>query len=83
MRAPFRSVQYPRLSGLHGRAAAGFALYQFSKLIRNGKGEKSVRELRIRHRCGVTMKLQRSPPTRPRTRERPTAQVLPFEKPKR
>jgi len=54
-----------------------------AKLIRKGKGEKSVRELRIRHRCGATMKLQRSPPTRPRSRERPTAQLLPFEKPKR
>jgi hypothetical protein len=54
-----------------------------AKLIRNGKGQKSVRELRIRHGCGATMKLQRSPPTRPRTRERPTAQLLSFEKPKR
>jgi hypothetical protein len=51
-----------------------------AKLIRNGKREKSVRELRIRHRCGATMKLHRSPPTRPRTRERPTAKLLPFEK---
>ena len=53
------------------------------KLIRNGKGSKTMRELRIRHKCGATMKLQRSPPTRPRTRKRPTAQVLPFEKAKR
>jgi hypothetical protein len=53
-----------------------------AKLIRNGNGDKSVRELRIRHRCGATMKLQHSPPTPPQTRERPSAQLLPFKKPR-
>lgn len=53
------------------------------KLIRQGKADKPVSDLRIRHQCGATMQLQRTPPTRQRTRERPSALVLPFEKPKR
>ena len=37
------------------------------KLIRMGKAHKPVSQLRIRHKCGATMQLQRTPPPRVRS----------------
>lgn len=51
-----------------------------AKLIRNGKGEKTLPQVRIRHKCGATMEIQRTPGPR---RGKLTAQVIPFVRPKR
>jgi len=52
------------------------------KLIRMGKAHKPVSQLRIRHKCGATMKLQPTPPAQAQSRKRPSAQVLPLGEPK-